>query len=202
MKELFLNYSITSIKKYYPNYDDVKLAELKYGLEGFYLSFTKLFVISIISIIFHLFFEMIIMLIVFNILRTTGFGIHAKRSIDCWISSTIMFIVFPWLSKILFVPSWLHIILSIIFVIMIILYAPADTIKRPLINKKKRTIYKIITIINTLILIIISFFTTTTITNLILFGIFTEVLLINPLTYKVCGLPYRNYKNYGLNSNV
>lgn len=202
MKELFLNYSITSIKKYYTNYDDVKLAELKYGLEGFYLSFTKLFVISIISIIFHLFFEMIIMLIVFNILRTTGFGIHAKRSIDCWISSTIMFIVFPWLSKILFIPSWLHITLSIIFVIMIILYAPADTVKRPLINKKKRTIYKIITIINTSILIIISFFTTTTITNLILFGIFTEVLLINPLTYKVCGLPYRNYKNYGLNSNV
>lgn len=202
MKELFLNYSITSIKKYYPNYDDVKLAELKYGLEGFYLSFTKLFVISIISIIFHLFFEMIIMLIVFNILRTTGFGIHAKRSIDCWISSTIMFIVFPLLSKILFIPSWLHITLSIIFVIMIILYAPADTVKRPLINKKKRTIYKIITIINTLILIIISFFTTTTITNLILFGIFTEVLLINPLTYKVCRLPYRNYKNYGLNSNV
>ena len=63
-------------------------------------------------------------------------------------------------------------------------------------------LYKIITIMNTLILLTFSFFTSKTITNLIIFGVLTEVLLINPLTYKVCGLPYRNYKNYGLNSNV
>lgn len=202
MKELFLNYSIANIKKYYPEYDDIKIAELKYGLEGYYLSFTKFVVISIISIIFNLFMEMIIMLIAFNLLRFTGFGMHAKKSIYCWISSTIMFICMPWIAKIISIPMWLHIIMSILAIILIAIYSPADTIKRPLINKKKRYVYKVITIINTIILIIISFYVNSVISNLIMFGIFTEVLLINPITYKVCGLPYRNYKNYGLNINV
>lgn len=202
MKQLFLNYSISNIKKYYPDYDDIKLDELRYGLEGVYLSITKLFIISLLSIALNVFFEMIIMLVVFNILRSTGFGIHAKRSIDCWISSIIIFLLFPWLSKTIVIPIWLHIALSMIFLTIICLYAPADTIKHPLINKRKRMLYKIITIMNTLILLTFSFFTSKTITNLIIFGVLTEVLLINPLTYKVCGLPYRNYKNYGLNSNV
>ena len=196
MKNICLNFSMNSIKKYYPDYSDTQLEEIRYGLEGIYLSMTKLIVISILCIILNLFNEMLIMLITFNILRLTGFGIHAKRSIDCWISSTIMFVIFPYISKLL------HIIIGLILFILIILYAPSDTYKRPLINRKKRIIYKVITSINTLILLIISFFTTNTITNLILFGIFTEVILINPLTYKIFNLPYKNYKNYGLNSNV
>lgn len=202
MKNICLNFSMNSIKKYYPDYSDTQLEEIRYGLEGIYLSMTKLIVISILCIILKLFNEMFIMLITFNILRLTGFGIHAKRSIDCWISSTIMFVIFPYISKLLFIPLSLHIIIGLILFILIILYAPSDTYKRPLINRKKRTIYKVITSINTLILLIISFFTTNTITNLILFGIFTEVILINPLTYKLFNLPYKNYKNYGLNSNV
>lgn len=202
MKKLFLNYSMSNIKKYFPNYDDDKLAEIRYGLEGIYLSFTKLIVISIITILLNLFFEMIIMMIVFNILRATGFGIHAKKSIDCWISSTLIFILFPLLSKWIILPIWLHIVISIIFLIMIAIYAPSDTVKHPLIYKKKRIILKIVTVISTLILIIISFFTNPIISNLILFGILTEIIVIHPITYKICDLPYGNYKKYGLNSNV
>lgn len=202
MKKLFLNYSMSNIKKYYPDYDDDKLAEIRYGLEGIYLSFTKLIIISIITILLNLFYEMIIMMIVFNVLRTTGFGIHAKKSIDCWISSILIFILFPLLSKWIILPLWLHIVISIIFLIMIAIYAPADTVKHPLIYKKKRMKLKITTIISTLILIIISFFTNSLNSNLILFGILTEIIVIHPITYKICDLPYGNYKNYGLNSNV
>lgn len=202
MKKLFLNYSISNIKKYFPDYNDEKLDEIRYGLEGIYLSFTKLIVISIITILLNLFYEMIIMMIVFNILRATGFGIHAKKSIDCWISSTLIFIIFPLLSKWIILPLWLHIIISIIFLVMIAIYAPSDTVKHPLINKKKRIILKIVTIISTLILIIISFFTNSLISNLILFGILTQIIVIHPITYKICNLPYGNYKNYGLNNNV
>lgn len=202
MKNICLNYSMNNIKKYYPNYSQTELDEIRYGLEGIYLSITKLIVITTISIIFNLFNEMLIMLVTFNILRTTGFGIHAKKSIDCWISSTIMFIGFPYISKLLIIPFPIHIIISFILFILLLLYAPADTYKRPIIKKKKRIMYKTITCFNTLILLIISFLTESSITNLILFGIFAEVLLVNPLTYKIFKLPYNNYKNYGLNSNV
>lgn len=202
MKNICLNYSINSIKKYYPNYTETQLEEIRYGLEGVYLSITKLVVISLLSIILNLFKEMLIMLITFNILRTTGFGIHAKKSIDCWISSTIMFIGLPYISKLLIIPLPMHVVICFVLFVLILLYSPADTYKRPLIKRKKRIIYKIITSINTIILIIISFFTNNIITNLILFGILTEALLVNPLTYKIFKLPYNNYKNYGLNRNV
>ncbi len=202
MKNICLNFSMNSIKKYYPDYSETQLEEIRYGLEGIYLSITKLVVISIVSIILHLFNEMLIMLICFNVLRMTGFGIHAKKSIDCWISSTIMFIGLPYISKLLIIPLPIHVVMSFVLFILILLYAPADTYKRPLIKKKKRIIYKIITSINTIILLIISFFTNSVITNLILFGILTEVILVNPLTYKLFNLPYKNYKTYDLNSNV
>lgn len=202
MKNICLNFSMNSIKKYYPDYSETQLEEIRYGLEGIYLSITKLVVISIVSIILHLFNEMLIMLICFNVLRMTGFGIHAKKSIDCWISSTIMFIGLPYISKLLIIPLPIHVVMSFVLFILILLYAPADTYKRPLIKKKKRIIYKIITSINTIILLIISFFNNSVITNLILFGILTEVILVNPLTYKLFNLPYKNYKTYDLNSNV
>lgn len=202
MKQLFLNYSLMNIKKYYPDYDEQKLDEIRYGLEGIYLSLTKLIVISLLSIILNIFYEMIIMLICFNILRTTGFGIHAKKSSQCWISSIIMFIFFPFISKYFVISKTAHILLSILLLLLILLYAPADTYKRPLIKKKKRIIYKIITTINALILIIISFYTNSTITNLILCGILIEVVLTNPITYKIFHLPYQNYKTYGLNRHV
>lgn len=202
MKTLFLNSCMKNIRKYFPEYDECKIDEIRYGIEGIYLSITKLIVISLISYLFNLFHEMLIMLIIFNILRMTGFGIHAKRSIDCWISSTLIFIFFPLLSKIIVIPTAVHTILAIIFLILIVKYAPADTVKHPLIKEKKRNIFKIITTINTFILLMISFFTNNVITNLIMFGILTEIILIHPYTYYLFSLPYNNYKNYGLNNNV
>ena len=52
MKEVVVNSIISNIKRYY-NYDDVKLAEIKYGIESLYLSMFKTLVIFIISFIFH-----------------------------------------------------------------------------------------------------------------------------------------------------
>ena len=67
MKNICLNFSMNSIKKYYPDYSDTQLEEIRYGLEGIYLSMTKLIVISILCIILNLFNEMLVMLITFNV---------------------------------------------------------------------------------------------------------------------------------------
>ena len=45
MKEVFINNSMNLIHKYYPNYSEEKLAELKYGLLGLYLMITKSIII-------------------------------------------------------------------------------------------------------------------------------------------------------------
>ena len=79
MKKNFLNFAINCIKESHPDYDDIKIAEMRYSLEGFYLSFTKLIIIAAFSLILGVFKEMLIMLVIFNVLRSTGFGLHALK---------------------------------------------------------------------------------------------------------------------------
>ena len=197
MKEKFLNYAITSIHKYKPEYNEIKLDELRYGLEGFYLSVTKLIVIAILAIILGIFKEMLIMLLIFNILRTTGFGLHATKSWICLISSASVFLILPMLAKIIVININVKLLLAILSIICIFIYAPADTIKRPLIKKKKRDIYKFITTISCIILNSVSLIIhNNVLSNLIIFGIWTEVIMILPFTYKIFNLSYNNYKNY------
>lgn len=203
MKKRFLNYCLNTIKNNNSNISEEKLDELRYGLEGFYLTITKAIFIFIISFILGIFKEMLIMLVIYNILRLTGFGLHASKSWQCWVSSTIIFIFFPFLAKYITIPYIAKIILGIIGIILIYLYSPADTIKRPIVSKKRRDILKFITTINCIILVSISLFIKDNIiSNLFIFGIYIEIVLINPLTYKLFNLSYNNYINYVLNSNV
>lgn len=85
--------------------------------------------------------------------------------------------------------------MGIFSIILIFIYAPADTYKHPLVNKKKRLIWKYLTTINTIILVFISILIKDNcIANLIIFAIYTEILLINPISYQLLDLPYNNYK--------
>ena len=203
MKKVFLNTCMKLIAQNDPSINREKLEEIRYGLEGIYLTITKTIVIFTLTLLLGIFKEMLIMLIVFNILRTTGFGIHAKKSWQCWISSLTIFVILPYIAKQIIIPKIIKIILYILSLVVMFLFAPADTVKRPLINKKKRLIWKTLSVFNCLILSAISFYIKdNTIINLLLFGILIEVVLINPITYKIFKLPYNNYKTYGLNSNV
>lgn len=197
MKQKFLSFALCTIKKYHPEYDDIKMDELRYGLEGFYLTITKSIIIFTIAIILDIFWEMILMLLFFNILRKTGFGLHASKSIYCLISSMSVFILFPILSKNLIIPTLMKFLLSILAVILIYKYAPADTKKHPLIYSNRRKKYKYITTCNCIILCIIALLIPNeTISNLILFGIYNEIILILPITYQIFHLSYNNYKTY------
>ncbi len=195
MKKRFLDGCIKLIRNNNKDISNEKIDEIRYGLEGVYLTISKTIFIFALTYILGIFKEMFIMLIIFNLLRTTGFGLHAKKSWQCWVSSTILFIIFPLLSNYIVLPIYIKIIMGIFSIILIFIYAPADTYKHPLVNKKKRLIWKYITTINTIILVFISILIKDNcIANLIIFAIYTEILLINPISYKLLDLPYNNYK--------
>jgi len=196
MKNALLDIIINSINNNF-DYDDIKLKEIRYGLETLYLSIFKLIIIIIISIFIHTTTHLCLLLVTYGILRLTGFGLHTKNSLQCWIFSLSTFTIIPYLIKNLFINNNIYYILSFILLILIIKYAPSDTEKRPLINKKKRIIYKIITSINTLIYIIVILYTKNVlIKKLLFFSILLEVLLILPISYKLLGLKYNNYLSY------
>lgn len=199
MKEKFLNHSLNAIKKYNPDINDIKIDEIRYGLEAFYLTFTKTVIIFLFAFILNIFQEMLVMLITFNILRTFGFGIHATKSWICLVSSATNFLLLPFISKIIIIPLSCQIILGIIAILLIYKYSPADTKKRPLVNEKKRNNCKFKCTISCIILTFIMISSNNNIlSNLIMFGIYSEVVCILPLTYQMFNFSYNNYKTYNL----
>lgn len=201
MKKRFLKYIRNSIKKQYPNYSDDKLDEIMYGVEGIYLTITKTIIIFTLALILGVFKELLLLLIAFNFMRLFAFGMHADNSITCLIFSSTVFIGGAFLCKYLTINKELLYYIYPILLLIIAIYSPADTVKRPLIKRKKRIRFKILSIIMASIYFVTSLFINNDlIINSLLFGLIIECILILPTTYKIFKMPYKNYLNYGLNT--
>lgn len=195
MKEVFLNNSIKLIKKY-NTYNETDIEKIRYGLEGIYLTITKLIVILALSIIFNIFKEIVLVLIFLNIIRYPAFGVHADKSSVCLIASILLIFGLTLLISKIYINNIIKIILCVICIINYLVFAPADTIKRPLTNAKKRKYRKIASVILSIIYSIAMFLINTKIiSNTLLISLIIEAIMINPLTYKILKMPYNNYKN-------
>lgn len=202
LKGFFLGKSLQMVREMYPDYDEDRLDEIRYGLEATYLSITKLVVILFASFLLGIFKESIILLVLFNFLRLTGFGLHATKSWMCWVSSSITFLLVPFFCKSLVLPNYILVAISVVCLINFLLYAPADTVKRPLIHKKRRLLYKVGTVLIASLYIVLIFITKDTfLQNSLASAMLIEGALINPYIYKLFNLPYNNYKNYVINAS-
>ena len=199
MKDLFITSSLGLIKQYYPEYDDDKIAEIEYGLLSIYLTVTKLIVISIIAIILDIFIESLIFTVLYNIIRTPSFGLHATKSWICLVSSSIIFIGMPYICKYIIIPKTIISILGIVGIYLIFKNSPADTEKRPIINKQRRQIFKIISTVTAIIMVGVALLTNNYfISNSLIAVILIQSFIISPFAYELFHLPYNNYKNYAL----
>ena len=196
MKNLFLNKSINFITKY-KKYSDEDIEKLRYGLEGIYLTFYKLIIIIILALLLGVFKETIIFLILFNIIRYPAFGFHANTSLQCLIMSCIFVIGLPTILLTFNLSIIIKIFIAVLCLIDFIVYAPADTVKRPLPNVKKRRIRKFCAVICCLLYFALCvIFNNHYISDLLLAAMMVEAILINPIIYKIFKQPYRNYLNY------
>lgn len=201
MKKKLLNYCMKQIKNKYPSYDDDKLEIIAYGLEGLYLTFSKIILIFLLAVFLKKFKNVLLLLILYNVIRFSAFGLHANKSWQCLVLSLLMFVGGVYICDYVFIPYLFKIIIPFICILLIAKYAPADTEKRPLINKKKRKIYKIISVIvSTIFTILIILFNDNIISNYLLIALVEASLMILPISYKLLKLPYNNYKRYKLST--
>ena len=191
MKEVFLKHSLQLITAN-REWDEESLEKIRYGLEGIYLTIVKLVILLALAIILNIERLFLINLVFFNILRFFAFGVHARNSTQCLITSTVMFIIFPILSTSIDFPLPVQIIIASICVLLFLLYAPADTHKRPQKNRKKRQIRKAfavtIAIVYVLLIIMLK-----DLSQIILCSLMTETIMILTITYRILGVPYKNH---------
>ena len=195
MRRKVVNKLINYIKKN-KEIDKVTEEKLIYGLEAIYILVTKLFIMSLIALIFNIIKEMYIFLGIFSIIRLFAFGLHATKSYICLIISSIVFLIIPYLSHILILKNIIKLTIGIICTLLIFKNSPADTYKRPIISKSRRLKLKVLSTIISITYVILSMYVNTFISNCLLFSLLLEVIFISPLTYKIFKLPYNNYLKY------
>ena len=196
MKDLLINSAMKNIERY-KDYDKVKLAEIRYGLGNLYLTITKTIVIFTISYLLGNIKTLLLLMALYSILRLTGFGVHAKKSWQCWIASLITFLVLPYLCEVLRINYIAKIMLCMFCIILLAFYAPADTEKRPLINAKRRRMYKVASaFLGVFYTILCAFIKDNIVSNCLFFALLLETIVVLPIIYKLFGVQYNNYLHY------
>ena len=154
-------------------------------------------IISIISLFLGIFKDMIIFMVLFNLIRTFAFGVHATKSWICLISSAIIFVGVPLISHYLTLNLLLKLFIGILCIIFIFKNSPADTKKRPIVSIRRRLILNYISTTIAIIFVILSLIINNDyISNCLIFSLILENILISPLVYKFFNLPYNNYIDF------
>lgn len=198
VKEKFIA-SVVNLAKRKKEYTEEEVAIMRYALEGIYLTFTKILVITLIAALLGLFKEYIWFVLLYTPIRSVSFGWHANTTKQCWVVSILAFILIPYTFSVITINRITKIILLTFSIFIFALYSPADTKKRPIVNKKRRLMFKVVSLI---IIFVYSYYAlnnSNLVSNLMLASLLYQSMLINPLIYKISHQEFNNFKAYNLN---
>ncbi len=183
------------IRKEMPDVDDERAEVINYGLQILLGEVPKLFIMLLIAYLLGIFKLTLITFLILAPYRGASGGFHLKTHIGCIVTTTAFYCGTALLAKNIILEDITKYILAIavgIFgIIMIKLYAPADTEEVPIISKKIRKQKQILSYIFLIIGIVIStLIRNNMISNIIIFGYFIQTCMITRLAYKITNNKY------------
>ena len=193
------------IRKEIPDVDDERAEIINYGLQLLIGEIPKTLIIIGIAWILGVLDLTILALILMLPYRTASGGVHLKTHIGCIVATSVFYIGNAILSKYLIIEKTIqYILVGVIWIpsmLIIKLYAPADTEAVPILRKKERKIKKILSYITmSLSLIIALLINNTIISNILIFGTLFQTLTITRFMYKITGNKY-GYEEYMKHEN-
>ena len=139
------------IRKEMPDIDDEKAEIINYGLQNIIGEIPKTFLVLIIAYFLGIWKETLITFLLMIPYKSVSGGFHLKTHLGCIIGTTTFYCGIPVLSKFIILNEiWKYTLITIIWIfgmIMIKLYAPADTENVPILAKKDRKKQQIISYI-------------------------------------------------------
>ena len=190
MIDKFCAYLTKKIRKEMPEVDDERAEIIMYGLQNIIGELPKGIIILIIAYILGIFKLTVISILIIAPYRCVSGGVHMKTHIGCIIYTLLLYSGSSLLGKYIVLTGNAKIMLAIVVwifcMIMIKLYAPADTENLPILRKKERKQKQILSyIIITSEILIAIFIKNTTISGIIIFGDLIQTLTITRIAYKV-----------------
>lgn len=196
MKQIFVN-TCCSFVSNHEDCDELKMKKLKYGLEAIYNLISKTVILFGVALLLNIWKEYLLLILVYSIVRMYSYGIHAKTTLMCWITTTPIYIGGSLFIKYMSLPYYAIYGIAIFSFVSFLLWAPADTPAKPLIREEKRHLQKIKSCIICILLFVIQLKTTNqSIINVISYSLAIQSICINPITYYLTKTPYANYKIY------
>ncbi len=184
-----------------PEIDNERAEVINYGLQLVMGEIPKTFILIAIAYAFGVLKLSILALLFIMPYKTFSGGVHLKTHIGCIVVTSLFYVGNALLSKnIVFNPihiKYIVITLTWIFsMVMIKLYAPADTEAVPILRKKERVLKRNLSYITmTLTLLVAIFVTNAIISNLLIFGTLIQTISITRFIYKLTNSKY-GYEEY------
>lgn len=195
MIDKICTYLTNRIRKEMPEIDDERAEIIMYGLQNIIGELPKGVIILIIAYFLGIFKLTLVSMLIIAPYRGFSGGVHMKTHIGCIIYTLILYSGSALLGKYIILTGITKYITAftvwIFCMIMIKLYAPADTENVPILMEKERKQKQIFSYITlTIEFIIAIFISNTTIAGIIIFGDFIQTLTITRFAYKITDNKY------------
>ena len=178
------------IRKQMPEVDDERAEIIMYGLQILIGELPKGIIILVIAYFLGIFKLTLLSVLIIAPYRCVSGGVHMKTHIGCIIYTSLLYSGSALLGKYFILEGNIKIISAIIIwtfcMIMIKMYAPADTENFPILRKKERFQKQVFSyIILTLEFLIAIIISNTTISGIIIFGDLIQTLTITRFAYNI-----------------
>lgn len=192
MIDKFCEYLTNKIRKNMPEVDDERAEVIKYGLQLLVGEVPKIFIMMGIAWALGILKLTLICFCMMLPYRMYSGGFHLKTHLGCIIGTSIMYTGNAFVSQLFVIPVMWKIVVSVILwvfaIIMIYLYAPADTEDVPVIAKRERKKRKVISyVVVSVMLVCGCMFQNAVISNMLIVGVLLQSCSISRLAYRVTG---------------
>ena len=189
------------IRKEMPEIDDEKAEVINYGLQNIIGEIPKIFIMLGIAYILGIFPLALFTFVALFPYKGASGGVHLKTHIGCIIVTTLFYCVIPFISQQFVLQDITkYLVIGCVWVfgmIMIKLYAPADTEDVPILEKKVRRKKQMLSYITfTLGLLMAWIIKDSTIANILIIANLFQTISITKLVYRLTNNKY-GYEVYG-----
>ena len=197
MIEKICNSILIKMREKMPDITDEKAEIILYGLQLIIGEIPKMFILFGLSFLLGFGWYMVFAYIAVMPYRATSGGFHLHTHLGCMLSTIIFFYGNIIISKFLVLDNmqkYILIGLSLFFgILMISMYAPADTEEVPIISKKERKTKKILSyVMLTLTLVAALFVPDRMMSNILIIGSIFQSISISRLAYKITKNKYEH----------
>lgn len=195
MIDKICSFLTNKIRKEMPEIDDERAEIIMYGLQNLIGEFPKGIIILLIAYLLGIFELTLLSVILIAPYRCFSGGVHMKTHIGCIIYTLMLYSGSALIGKYIVLSGVTKYLIAfgiwMFCMIMIKLYAPADTENVPILRKKERRQKQVISYI----ILTVGFITALTINNsivtgIIIFGYFIQTLTITRLAYNITDNKY------------